>query len=248
MIPPPGPVTIIAPRGLGDACVCLPSCYDYVRRGFTVNMLNAGATNFAATLPTLVPIGVKTEGEIIDISMGLSFHSEMRMLSMVALRLGIMPAPPPADAWLARPPEYADIVAGLGVPEDYVMVAPMGFQSNRRMDMAQVAALAEEWPVVTVHDKPLDTPGMDLTGQTSLVELYALTAMARAVVSVDTGVLHLAGAFHTPVLAVIGNTLNPYSFCQDYGHSLWLSGQDAWTIDPASCVTALDMLLEEAGA
>jgi ADP-heptose:LPS heptosyltransferase len=239
-------ITIIAPRGLGDACVCLPACYTYHEQGYRVNMLNRGAVNFAATLPTLVPIGTEQEGEVLDISMGLSFHSHMRMLAQVSLRLGVYPLAIPDGPWLQIPDEYPAMVSALGVPEEYVLVCPRGSQAGREMTPEQVAAVADEWPTVVVHDRPLEGfPGLDLTGKTSLPELYALTACAQAVVSVDTGVMHLAGAFHTPMLGVIGNTLNPYSFCEDYVPSLWLKGVHSFTVDPEYIADGLGQLLEE---
>lgn len=245
-MPSPEAITIIAPRGLGDACVCLPACYEYVHRGIRVNLRNAGATNFAETLPTLVPLGTDLEGDVIDISGGLSFHSEYRMFAQVSLRTGIFPLAFPEEPWLRKPPEYADTVAALGVPDDYILICPEGSQHNRRMSTEQIAALAERWPVVVSFDRELpDLPGVNLTGKTTLTELYALTAQARAVVAPDTGTLHLAAAFGTPLLAVIGKTLNPYSFCLDYNPSLWLVGDDAWTIDPQDCVDGLIRLLSE---
>lgn len=242
------PLTIIAPRGLGDACVCLPAAYRYAEER-PVALLNAGAVNFAATLPTLVPLAAERweDGDVLDISQGLSFHSPMRMFAQVSLRLGVYPLAIPTGPWLRRPPEYADQVRSLGVPEPYVLICPEGSQHNRRIGPDQIAAIAERWPVVIAHDKPMpDLPcTLNLSGQCSLQDLYALTCCARAVVAPDTGTLHLAGAFGTPVLAIIGNTLTPYSFCLDYTPSLWLLGQDSWTIKPADCVAGLQRLLEE---
>lgn len=248
MIDPPGNITIIAPRGLGDAVVCLPAAYEYVRMGYQVNLLNAGAVNFAATLPVLEPLGTDRDesGEVFDISRGLSFHSEYRMLSQVSLRLGVYPLAIPGKPWLCKPDHYRDLVADLGVPDGYVLVCHRGSQSNRRMDASQVAALARHWPVVVVGETDDAMPGHNMTGRTTLPELYALTAHARAVVSVDTGPLHLSGAFGTPVLAVIGNTLNPYSFCDDYTPSLWLYNRagDSYGIRDDDLVWGLTTLLE----
>ncbi len=240
------PVTIIAPRGLGDACVCLPAAYAYAERGHRVNLLNAGAINFAAELPALLPIGTEREGLVLDISQGLSFHSEMRMLAQVSLRLGVYPLAIPEEPWLQRRPEHAETVRKLGAPEGYILICPEGSQHNRRISEEQIAAIAERWPVVIAHDRAMpELPGLNLSGRGSLADLYALTAEARAVVAPDTGTLHLAGAFGTPVLAIIGNTLNPYSFCLDYTPSLWLVWTDSWTIKPDDCVTWLGRLLEE---
>jgi ADP-heptose:LPS heptosyltransferase len=170
------------------------------------------------------------------------------MLGQVSLRVGVYPLAIPDGPWLNKPAEYAETVARLGVSEEYILVAPAGSQDNRRLSDAQMFAVAEEWPAVFAHHVELpELPGLNLTGKTSLPELYALTAMARAVVAPDGGTLHLAGAFGTPVLAVIGNTLNPYSFCMDYTPSLWLYGPRAGSFDiaPEWVLWGLDELLPE---
>jgi heptosyltransferase-2 len=46
----------------------------------------------------------------------------------------------------------------------------------------------------------------DLSGQTTLAELAGVMAAAAAVVSNDSGAMHLAGAVGTPVVAVFGAT------------------------------------------
>jgi len=54
-----------------------------------------------------------------------------------------------------------------------------------------------------------------LAGETSIVELAALTSVCRLVVGVDTGVLHIASCFKTPIVAIFGPTraceYRPYS-------------------------------------
>lgn len=48
---------------------------------------------------------------------------------------------------------------------------------------------------------------VDLTGQTSLLELAALDEMAALHISCDTGPLHIANAMQTPLIALFGPTL-----------------------------------------
>lgn len=116
------------------------------------------------------------------------------------------------------------------------------------MSEEQVAAVAGNWPAVVLHDHPLaGMAELDLTGKTSIPEMVALIGAARAVVAVDSGPLHLSGAMGVPVLAVIGGTLNPYSFCDDYTPSLWITGKDSWTIPPSRVVRGLEALLEGSG-
>jgi len=242
------PLTLIAPRGLGDACVAIPCCYHFVRQGREVNLLNAGRTNWVEHLPTLLPLGTKREGEIRDVSHGLSFHSELRMLALVSLKYGVTPFAIPGEPWLERKPEFTDVAKRYGLPRDYIAICPFGSQDYRRMSEEQVAAVAGGWPSVVLHDHPLaNMAGLDLTGKTSIPEMVALIGAARAVVAVDSGPLHLSGAMGVPVLAVIGGTLNPYSFCDDYCPSLWITGKDSWTIAPSRVVRGLEALLEGSG-
>lgn len=243
-------VTIIAARGLGDAVCCLPAAYRYVAEGYRVNLRNAGAVQFAETLPTLVPIGTEREGTVLDMSGGMAFGGECRIFSHVSLRLGVYPLAIPQGPWLKAPQWHDPLFMGLGVPVSYVVVSCEGFSSNRRLESEQVAAVVEVaeangLATVVVCDKPHpDMPGLNLTGQTSLPELYALLAHARAAVCVDSGPLHTAAAFRTPVLAVMGQTLNPYALCEDYTPSLWLYGQDSYTIRPEDIAEGLWRLLE----
>ncbi|MEQ8684151.1 MAG: glycosyltransferase family 9 protein [Imperialibacter sp.] len=54
-----------------------------------------------------------------------------------------------------------------------------------------------------------------LAGKTSILELAALTSVSQLVVGVDTGVLHIAACFSTPIVAIFGPTRSceyrPYS-------------------------------------
>ena len=46
---------------------------------------------------------------------------------------------------------------------------------------------------------------VDLRGRTNLIELAGASRLAKAVISVDAGPLHIAAAVGTPVLAIVGN-------------------------------------------
>lgn len=234
-------ITVLAPRGLGDAVVCLPSCYELVRQGHTVNLLNAGRTNWVEHLPTLLQIGTEREGEIRDCSHSLDYYTDLRMVAAVAMRLNVMPPLIQEPPWLYRPELTIE-----GLPEGYIVVVPRGSQDYKAFSAEQVQPLADEWPIVVVHDKPLpEMPGVNLTGQTTPEELFGVLANARAVVSVDTGSLHVAGAMGVPLLAVAGGTINALSFCSDYTPSLWLTCQRSELVPGKRIAEGLRALIEE---
>jgi heptosyltransferase II len=61
--------------------------------------------------------------------------------------------------------------------------------------------------VRTVERHAPEAPApVDLSGRTDLGVLAAMLSSARAVVSNDSGAMHLAGAVGTPVVAIFGST------------------------------------------
>jgi heptosyltransferase-2 len=98
-----------------------------------------------------------------------------------------------AKQWM--PAHAAQLVERL-VARDGGRVAVIGAKADLPVAAAVTAALA-----------PAARTGViDLAGQTSLVALAGLVARARAVVGNDSGALHLAAAFGTPVAVVFGPT------------------------------------------
>ena len=53
-----------------------------------------------------------------------------------------------------------------------------------------------------------ETALIDLRGRTSLIQLAGACQLAKAVISVDAGPLHIAAAVNTPTLAVVGNDVS----------------------------------------
>lgn len=113
----------------------------------------------------------------------------------------------------------------------YVVLAPGAaygkakqWPPERFAEVAALVILERTWSVVLVGSRA-DAPVcgriaglarrslggsssalMDLSGRTSLAELVAVLAGARAVVSNDSGAMHLAGAVGVPVVAIFGAT------------------------------------------
>jgi len=67
---------------------------------------------------------------------------------------------------------------------------------------------------------------IDLTGRTGLKELAALITLASAVVSTDTGVMHLAAAVGAPVTALFGPTAPWRTGPFGAGHRILFAGVD----------------------
>lgn len=143
-------------------------------------------------------------------------HQAQYWLSLVA-RLGASPAPHPAQvaidrmAVLPAPPPAAQRVV--------IHPGGGGYSLARRWspeDFAQVAdALHARWGVdiVLVGGPNDDTarvkaamrhPVHDLTGQTTLAQLAGILAAADLFIGAESGVMHLAAAAGTPLVAIFG--------------------------------------------
>ena len=102
------------------------------------------------------------------------------------------------------------------------------------------AAQRESYNAGEGEDFLIDSTDLiDLRGKTSLIQLAGACKMARAVVSVDAGPLHIAAAVGTPTLGIVGNDMN------DVGASparLWMPRCDNFdrTISPVTCSQCAD--------
>ena len=64
----------------------------------------------------------------------------------------------------------------------------------------------EEQAIAKEMMQSLGSGGVDLTGETGLLQLAALLERCRLLVTNDTGTMHLAAAVGTPVVAIFGST------------------------------------------
>ncbi|HEX6998747.1 MAG TPA: glycosyltransferase family 9 protein [Gammaproteobacteria bacterium] len=112
---------------------------------------------------------------------------------------------------------------GLPPGAPYVLLAPWASAAARTYDAERMAATARlvaaatgATVVVTAHPRDaartaalaarIGRRAVDLTGCTSVVELAALIARARIVLTVNTSALHMADALGVPVVALYSGT------------------------------------------
>lgn len=190
-----------------------------------------------------LPIGY---GRVFDLTEGKRFEwlADMSLCEHIACNAGLRLGAAPHFPLLAKPVEYGARAAELtGSAEPFVLVACEGSHPDRQLTQEQVAAVADMARTVIVHHVRREYPAdVNLTGRTSIVDLCALAATATAVVSVDTGTWHLAPAFLTPTLGIVGQSSNPHSL--DYRPTVYLQhAVSERGVPPAKIVETLEALL-----
>lgn len=130
----------------------------------------------------------------------------------------------PADTDAAM----SDWLAERKVPRRFVAVAPGAAHATKRWPVERwarlAAVLAAEGTGVVAVGGPEDRVaadavasaagvlGVTAAGTTTLMQTAALLRRSVAVASGDTGVMHLATAVRTPVVALFGPTVRPFGF------------------------------------
>jgi len=137
-------------------------------------------------------------------------------------------------------------------PQGYYTFAPGAeFGSSKRWPAAHYAQLAAQLdaPVVLLgsgKDAPVceeiaqGAPGrcLNLAGRTSLMEAIALIAGARAMVSNDSGLMHVAAAFGIPQVALFGSSSPLHTPpLNERAQVIWLKDDPAYQppLDCAPC-------------
>lgn len=155
---------------------------------------------------------------------------------------------------LALPPATIDTaLATHGLqPGGYDVYAPGAeFGPSKRWPERHYAALAAANPVPVLllgsaKDQPVceaivaaaDGRARSLAGATSLEQAFALIAAARAVVSNDSGLMHVAAAFGKPQVALFGSSSPLHTPpLNDAARVLWLKDDAAYQppLDCAPC-------------
>lgn len=112
-------------------------------------------------------------------------------------------------------PERPEFFLGEGepftepLPDDFLLLHPYARGAGKSLDADAIRGLCERLtprPVVLagVGQSPTSLPAnvIDLTGRTTLGQLIGLLRRARAVISVDSGPMHLAAAVGVPLLSI----------------------------------------------
>ncbi len=189
------------------------------------------ATDFAEIMPmAAVPVSGPVSGPVFGPVFGNlidirdfafdPFFAQVPMIDFFLTRLGLRPeAVPPAMkriSWLA--PRAAPL-APLPLPPGYVLVCPRASIALRDMPAAVhealVTRLARRGAAPIVTQGPAVAGAMPAPHCTTIQELCALVAGARAVISTDTAMVHLADAFSIPCL-VFMTTHRPEMRVRDY--------------------------------
>jgi heptosyltransferase-2 len=154
-------------------------------------------------------------------------------------------------------------VLSLAAPQVDAALAKLGLQAGGYYVFAPGAEYgpAKRWPAIHFAElaRALDRPAvllgsgkeadlcqeiagaageakcLNLAGKTSLVDAFALIAQARAVISNDSGLMHVAAAFGVPQVAVFGSSSPLHTPpLNDKAQVLWLK-DDAGYQPPLDC-------------
>jgi hypothetical protein len=177
------------------------------------------AADFAAVVPMA---DAPRTGRVIDIRDFAfdPFFAQVAMIDFFLTRLGLEPASVPASLkrmnWLAA---RAAPLPDLPMPPGYVLVCPNASIPLRDMPAVVHEALLSRlaprgWgPVVT--QGPAMAGAVAMPPCATIAELCAFVAGARAIISTDTAMVHLADAFSIPCLAFM-TTHRPAMRVRDY--------------------------------
>lgn len=243
--------------GLGDVLAALPIAYAVAEHGEPVGLAQFNPPRANLTRPELadlcaLPLLSGDAGtQSFDLTQAWDWRSAASLLDRSLARMGLEWGTTPRTALLDPEPGNP-----LGLhSRGYVVVCNSAHYADaeKRVTDAHLAAIRE---VCTRHSLETvlvgDTAGdrcpvdRDMRGQTTIGELVRVVNDALCVVSVDTGVLHLAGSLSVPTLALCGVGYTPVAALQDYYPLLTLQAAQAGKISPLSVRDALGRVVAAA--
>lgn len=161
------------------------------------------------------PLGIEFKHAICDIR---QFHAK---------DLGFMLTPEELTCDYF-PDTYESCMDGIRLPENYVVIHPVQSWESRTWDEQRWTELCNQLaenniPVVAVgknsgeysdhlqQDKPVFSLNnvLDLTNKTTLDQTWHILNQAKCVVTMDSGILHLAGTTNTTIIQ-LGSSIHPY--------------------------------------
>jgi ADP-heptose:LPS heptosyltransferase len=133
-------------------------------------------------------------------------HTRERLEGQLAAA-GISKIPVPDLSWLKK----ADITR-FNLPDKFTLLVP-GASAHRPEKLwphfATLAGHLENPVIIGGAGECTNIPGLNLTGQTTLLELAAITARASLAIGNDTGPMHLAAALGIPAIVLFSGASDP---------------------------------------
>ena len=136
----------------------------------------------------------------------------------------------PAKRWPAN--HFAELASKLALP---VLLLGSGKEAAL---CAEIAAMANALRAPPAPEGEVFTGVLDLSGRTSLDQALALIAGAKAMVSNDSGLMHVAAALQVPQVAVFGSSSPLHTPpLSDRAQVVWLKNDPAYkpALDCAPC-------------
>ena len=187
------------------------------------------------------------------------------------------------DLYVATEEEITPQKAGLSSQEPFISFAIGGAHATKRLPEERIVELCRriDMPVILLGGKEdrergariADASGasvFDRTGQFSIGGSASIIRQSAAVLTHDTGMMHIAAAFKRPVLSFWGNTVPAFGMtpympgyedrskifevkglscrpCSKLGHDACPKGhfRCMWGIDPEQVLTTLDGMVEK---
>lgn len=201
--------------GLGDYVATAPIAYALAEQGVEVSIKLKPWTGeprepYALDEFPLLPLlkDNLVNAPVEDLEVSWQWDYPLSLLDANLERMGVTWGTTPRTAMLA-PSEAKPIIK-----ERYVLIAAQGNSSakQKRVSPAQVNAVTYAanrmgFKTVAVGDKSntLCQVDYDMRCATSITDLCNLIEHATLVVSTDTGILHIAGAYQTPFIGLLPN-------------------------------------------
>ncbi len=153
----------------------------------------------------------------------VKMHTRERIAEQLEIA-GIPDLTPPDLSWLTG----ADI-ARFGLPERFALLAAGASASRpekkwpaeRFRELANSLDQQIVWVGGKGEELPFAVPGLNLIGQTSLLELAAIAARASLAIGNDTGPMHLAAALNIPSAVLFSGASDPMLTAPRYPDGGW---------------------------